>query len=85
MLAREFNTFQKGEKYDAVTDLRRTYDHGLSTSTQNKIFKRLPDHVFWDIKKPQEQFGEVTKNPYNTSRKYPFESFFDMRRHEDWI
>lgn len=26
ILAREFNTFKEGEKYDYVTDLRRTFD-----------------------------------------------------------
>ena len=86
ILARELNTFKEGEKYDYVTDLRRTFDEGLSTSTADKIFKKMPAHVFWDIKKPQ---GKVTKelyvNPYNPARKYPFESFFDMRNHEDWL
>ena len=24
-------------------------------------------------------------NPYNTARKYPFETFFDMRNYEDWL
>ena len=33
ILAREFNTFKEGEKYDYVTDLRRTFDEGLSTTT----------------------------------------------------
>lgn len=52
ILAREFDTFKEGEKYDYVTDLRRTFDAGVSTSTAEKIFKKLPAHVFWDIKKP---------------------------------
>lgn len=26
ILAREFDTFKEGEKYDYVTDLRRTFD-----------------------------------------------------------
>ena len=33
ILAQEFNTFQEGEKYDYVKDLRRTYDQSLSEST----------------------------------------------------
>jgi len=52
ILSREFNTFQKGEEYDYVKDLRRTYDEGLATSSYRKIFDKLPEHVFWDIKKP---------------------------------
>lgn len=29
--------------------------------------------------------NDMYLNPYNTARKYPYESFFDMRRHEDWL
>ena len=85
ILAREFDTFKEGEKYDYVTDLRRTYDEQLSQSQAQKIFKRIPAHVFWDIKKPLTQPKEYYLNPYNTARKYPYETFFDMRRHEAWL
>ena len=58
----------------------------MSESTASKIFKKIPHHVFYDIKKPQQgTHKEYYLNPYNTARKYPFESFFDMRSHEDWI
>ena len=85
ILAREFNTFQKGEKYNYVTDLRRTFNDGLATSSYDKIFAKLPDHVFWDIKKPQMREEEYYMNRWNAARQYPFSSFFDMRRHEDWM
>ncbi len=86
ILAREFNTFQEGEKYDYVTDLRRTFDESVSTSTAAKIFKKIPKHVFYDIKKPQTGTDkEYYLNPYNTARKYPYETFFDMRNHEEWL
>ena len=86
ILAQEFNTFKEGESYDYVTDLRRTYDASLAESTASKIFRRIPDHVFWDIKKPQVNTGEkMNLNPYNTARKYPFETFFEMRQHEEWL
>ena len=86
VLAHEFNTFKEGEKYDYATDLRRTFVEGVSTSTASKIFKKMPKYVFWDIKKPLTAGGEeYFLNPYNTARKYPFQSFFDMRRHEDWL
>lgn len=66
--------------------MRRTFDEGLSTSTSDKIFKKMPAHVFWDIKKPRGQpKQEMYLNPYNPARKYPFESFFDMRSHEEWL
>lgn len=85
ILAREFNTFQEGEKYDYTIDLRRTFDEGLSTSSFDKIFAKLPDHVFWDIKKPQSPDEHFYMNKWNAARQYPNKSFFDMRRHEDWI
>ena len=85
ILAREFNTFKEGEKYDYTTDLRRTFDEGLATSSFDKVFAKLPDHVFWDIKKPQSQGEEFFINRWNAARQYPFKSFFDMRRHEDWM
>ena len=86
IFARELNTFKEGEKYDYVTDLARTFDEGLSTSTSDKIFKKMPAHVFWDIKKPRGQpKQEMYLNPYNPARKYPFETFFDMRQHEEWL
>ena len=85
ILAREFNTFGEGEKYDYVTDLRRTFDEQVSTSLEDKIFRKIPDHVFWDIKKPRRAAKDLYINPYNPARKYPFQSFFDMRRHEDWL
>ena len=86
ILAREFNTFQEGEKYDYVTDLRRTFDESVSTTTAAKIFKKIPKHVFYDIKTPQTgKNKEYYLNPYNTARKYPYETFFDMRNHENWL
>jgi len=85
ILAREFNTFKEGEKYDYVTDLRRTFDESVSTPLEQKIFKKIPSHFFWDIKKPLGVREEVPINPYNPARKYPFESFFDMRRHQEWL
>ena len=85
MLAREFNTIKPGEKYDYATDLRRTFDEGLSSSLEQKIFSQLPAHVFWDIKKPLNQPDEIQVNPYNAARKMPFENFFEQRCHEDWL
>ena len=87
ILSKEFNTFEAGEKYSYSKDLARTFKQQLATPTEAKMFKTLPKHVFMDIKKPRTEKGleRMYINPYNPSRKYPFESFFDMRRHEDWM
>ena len=55
ILAREFDTFKEGEKYDYSKDLRHTFDASLGESLENKIFKKIPSHAFWDIKVPQER------------------------------
>ena len=66
--------------------MRATFDEGLSTPLAVKIFKKLPVHIFYDIKKPQAQEqSEHYMNPYNPARKYPYQSFFDMRNHEEWL
>lgn len=86
ILAHEFDTFAKGEKYDYVTDLRRTFGQNMALSTEQKAFKKLPAHVFWDIKKPVKPNNrDVPVNPWNPSREYPHSNFFDMRNHEDWL
>ena len=78
MLARELNLFQD-EEYSFTKDLREGYDAGLSTSAADKIFDTLPDHVFWDIKKPLQQEPEAHWNKYNHARATAGTNFFDMR------
>lgn len=48
----EFASFLNGEKYDYVKDMRKAYSEDLATPLSAKIFKTIPAHVFWDIKKP---------------------------------
>ena len=52
VLDRELRKFEKGEKYEYVKDLRRSYAAGLASSEAEKILKTIPAHAFWDIKKP---------------------------------
>ena len=85
ILSRELDTFKAGEKYDYTTDLRRTFDESLSESLESKILKRMPAHVFYDIKAPKDKKETYYMNPFNPARKYPYETFFDMRNHEDWL
>lgn len=53
ILDRELGKFAPNEEYDYVKDLRKSYATGLATTEAQKIFKTIPDHVFWDIKKPR--------------------------------
>lgn len=84
MLAKELNIFQDGEDYNFVKDLRHGFDDGLRVSAADKIFATIPDHVFWDIKKPLQEDPETAENPYHPGRAVPYTDFFDMRRHEQY-
>lgn len=85
VLDQEFSIFKDGEKYDFVTDMKDAFKNSLRKPTSIKIFETIPEHVFWDIKKPL--IGEQNKihNPYNPFRKYPYESFFDMRDNDEYM
>ncbi len=49
----EFSVFKNGQEYDYVTDLRDGFKNSLKKPLARRIFETIPDHVFWDIKKPQ--------------------------------
>ena len=53
VLDRELSVFKTGERYDYVKDMKDAYNQGLAKTTAQKIFETIPDHAFWDIKKPQ--------------------------------
>lgn len=85
-LDQELAIFKEGEKYDFVKDLKHAHKESIETSTANKIFKTIPDHVFWDIKKPfRDALENTTTNPWNPARKREFDSFFDQRSYEEWL
>jgi hypothetical protein len=84
-LDKELSVFKEGEKYDYVKDLQEGFSTGLSTPVELKIFRTIPAHVFWDIKKPLNTAEEFYMNPYNPARKYPNEDFFDIRTNEEWL
>jgi hypothetical protein len=65
--------------------LKDAYSEGLAKPAAQKIFSTIPDHVFWDIKKPVNSDETKITNPYNPFRKYPFESFFDLRDYEEYM
>jgi len=72
-------------KYDYVKDIKDAYKNSLSTTSEAKIFGTIPDHVFWDIKKPQQPGALVRLNRYNPFRGREFNNFFDMRDSETYI
>lgn len=76
ILDKELAVFQQGEKYDFVKDLKEAYRNSLAQTKEDRIFATLPDHVFWDIKKPQQKGHLLRKNRYNPFRGKEFENFF---------
>lgn len=86
IMCNELGVFKSGEKYDYVTDIRRQFDPSLATSKMDKIFATIPEHVFWDIKKPINRRSEdiVRENPYNPTRQHYANDFFDLRAMEEW-
>lgn len=85
VLNKELGVFKKGEKYDYAKDLKEAYKDSLKTSTEQKILATIPEHVFWDIKKPQQSSPIIRKNRYNPFRGREFENFFEMRASETWM
>lgn len=85
MFADELDIFKVGEDYSFVKDLRDGFDEGLRSSAAEKIFATLPDHVFYDIKKPLNHDCQIFMNNYNPARKYYNSHFFDMRQTERYF
>ena len=65
--------------------MKDAFRNSLSKSASQKIFETIPEHTFWDIKKPLVGEEEKPMNPYNSFRKYPYDSFFDMRDYEEYM
>lgn len=65
--------------------MKNAYKNSLQKSAAQRIFETIPDHVFWDIKKPFIEEQQKILNPYNPFRKYPFDSFFDLRNYEEYM
>lgn len=76
--------FKDGEKYDYVKDVKDAYFRSLKTTTEDKIFDKIPDYIFWDIKVPVNPRVPFRKNRYNSFRGLEFRDFFEMRGWENY-
>jgi hypothetical protein len=84
LMDKHISVFKEGQKYDFSEDLKSAFSKTLSKSLAEQILETVPEHAFWDIKKPRTTEEDKIMNPYNPFRKYPFESFFDMRENEEY-
>jgi len=62
MIDKEISVFKQGEKYSYIKDMQDAFAPGQATSLEKKIFKTIPDHVFWDIKKPVKSEEDMVVN-----------------------
>mgnify|MGYP006875440797 CR=1 FL=1 len=85
ILTKELGVFSEGEKYSYVKDLKDAYRNSLKTTSEEKILSTIPDHVFWDIKKPLQKKAIMPKNRYNTFRGREYDNFFEMRDSEEYL
>ena len=85
LVDKELDVFLQSDKYSYVKDIEQAFAPGQTASLEAKILKTLPDHAFWDIKRPRSSEQDMFVNKFNPSRKYPFESFFDRRNYEQWM
>lgn len=50
------------------------------------MFKTLPEHVFWDIKRPlNKKDADLRANKYAPFRPQPFENLFDFYDYEEYL
>ncbi len=85
VLQENLDVFKNGEKYDFVKDLRDAYKKSLAQSVEKQILATIPDHHFWDIKKPQQKEIYVPKNRYNPFRGREFADYFEMVNQEEYM
>ena len=81
----ELAVYDEGERYSYVKDMKDAFSEGLKTSLEDKILKTIPDWVFWDIKKPTEEPGQVFMNRFNPGRRVENENFFDARSWDAYL
>ena len=82
ILNKELAAIKDNGEYSAVADMRNAFDRGSKTSTFMKMLRTVPEHAFWDIKKPLTREENCHMNTYNPSRQVPFSSFFDARAYD---
>lgn len=85
VLDEELAVFKKGEKYNFVKDIKDAYRDSLKAPLEQRIFSTIPDHAFWDIKKPLHDGMHKRENRYNPFRGREYRNFFEMRDAEDYL
>jgi hypothetical protein len=52
VMMQEILVMKEGQEYNFSQDMKELFRNHLKENSEVKIFKTIPDHYFWDIKKP---------------------------------
>ena len=80
----ELNAFRDGEEYTFTKDLKEAYKKSLAEPLERQILRTIPDHFFWDIKKPNQPKIYMEKNRYNPFRGKEFNNYFELVNWENY-
>ena len=83
-LEQEISIFHD-KKYNYTDDLRDAYKRSLQVPIEKRIFDKIPDHVFWDIKTPLTKEPIVRKGKYNPVRGRDYDDYFEMADTEEYL
>lgn len=84
-MMQEIAVMKEGQKYNFRQDMKELFRSHLKEDLEVKIFRTIPDHYFWDIKKPLHPKPIIPSNRYNAFRGVEYRDFFDMRDSEEYL
>lgn len=74
----QFAAFIENEEYRFVKDLKKHYQHELQKSEAQRILEKIPEHAFWDIKKPlQDLRVDAIHDRINPNRPRSHNTWFE--------
>jgi len=68
-----------------VSDLQRGFSKTLSKPEKDRLFDKLPEHVFWDVKVPLFNRPDMLINRFNPLKTYQYGSFLDFKYDDEYF
>lgn len=81
----QLNVFKEEEEYNLVKDLQDGFNKSLSKPLYDRLFEKLPEHVFWDIKTPLHKTMPKVLGKYNQMKPYQHNSFLDFKYDDEYF
>ena len=79
------NVFNEDEEYSFVKDYRNAFEKSLATPLKDQIFDSIPEHAFWDIKKPLKKMQSPSLNTFSPMKPKTCYTFWDFSVNSDWM